>query len=233
MGRQAANNHPAWRDSQFVDRYEKTLGELVEEFVPETKVEQIDGLMTREQVLAACRASILRAKESKPDYENDSPFLNYVPRSFTEQKEYDVLRDPMACIVLKPDCIKRGLVDDLSDRLTDRGVRILAVETKQLTQSDVLQLWPTFWTESWWQETYDYMSSGPSIGILCTLDTANGATYDSLKAAKKQLREQYIDLTEVRKPVSLLHTSDSHDETLRNILAFWSQEDLHTILEEA
>jgi len=231
--RQAASNHPAWRDPKFVDCYEKLLDELIAEFVPESSVRPIDGLMSPEQVLGACITSICSAKSPIADHGPESPFLKYRPRSFVNRKEYDTLRDPIACIILKPDCIARDLSKAVLDHLADSGIRMLAAHTKQLTQADILQLWPTFWTKSWWQETSDYMISGPSTGILCTLDKANGVDYDSLTAAKKELREQHKDPAETREAVSLIHTSDSPDETFRNVLAFWTPEEIETILDRS
>ena len=229
--RQSPNNHPLWRDKEFVDTYERTIDGLIADLIPNAVIHSIDGLMSKEDVFQACKAAILDAKRRQvPPKPQETPYIDYHPRSFIEYKEADALRQPLACVVLKPDCVERGLVDQVSELLTEQGVTIVARTLKHLSRTDVLQLWSTFWTESWWQDTFDYMSSSPSMGLLCTFGNQGITNYDELTAAKRKIRERFKDPFETNPTVSMLHTSDCHEETMRNVLAFWSPQELGTIL---
>jgi len=231
--RQANGNHPLWRQKRFADFYEKSLRELIAEFVPSPTLTPIDGTLSPNEVFQACQARIWQAQApSQNQVPDETPYINYQPRSFVAQERYDILRAPLACVVLKPDCLERGLTDTVLGNLEGQGVRIIAQRTKHLSNIDVQQLWPTFWTESWWQETRNYMRSGPSIGLLCSLGETGISGYDELVNAKREIRKQHQDPAETRKCVSVLHASDSYEETARNVLAFWSQDEVHNILKE-
>lgn len=218
--RQAKTNHPAWKDERFVQSFEDTLQNLMGEFIPSDSIRQIDGQQPKDQVLQTCHEAIDLAAH------RDSPYINYRPERYAPRKPYT---EQLACVVLKPDCIERGLGSLALDMLARQNIQVLAERTKVLSERDVQQLWSTFWTQSWWNETRDYMTSGPSTGLLCRL--SGQVNYDTLTSSKKQFRGMHRDPLETRKCVSLLHTADSIEETERNVLSFWGQNELDKILE--
>lgn len=74
--------------------------------------------------------------------------------------------------LLKPDCLKRDLVDDVFEMIKSAGFKIIANRRVRLTSMQVAGVWPTCVGESFYEEMLEFSLSGDSIVFIVEGDNA-------------------------------------------------------------
>ncbi len=69
-------------------------------------------------------------------------------------------------IMLKPDCVKRGLVGEVISRIERKGLRIADAKMMQLTEDILREHYAHMTGKPFFQEILDYMTSGPVLGLI-------------------------------------------------------------------
>ena len=122
-------------------------------------------------------------------------------------------------VLIKPDAVRRGLVGAVLSRLETKGLAIVALQMRQVTE----ELADTHYAEHVERPFYPplrrFITSGPSVALIVEGDEAievvrgiNGAT-DGRKAAPGTIRGDYS----LSNRENLVHGSDSWESAEREI----------------
>lgn len=69
-------------------------------------------------------------------------------------------------IMLKPDCIKRGIIGEVITRIEKKGYRIIDVKMMCLSEAILHKHYAHLVRESFFPELVAYMTSGPVLGMI-------------------------------------------------------------------
>jgi nucleoside-diphosphate kinase len=125
-------------------------------------------------------------------------------------------------VLLKPDTVKRGLVGAVLSRFEAKGLRIVAMDLRQVDEALADQHYAEHVDKAFYPPLRKFVLSGPSVAVIVEGDEAvevvraiNGAT-DGRKAAPGTIRG---DLS-LSNRENLVHGSDSPESASREI-ALW------------
>lgn len=74
--------------------------------------------------------------------------------------------------LLKPDCVKRDLVEEVFAMIEAAGLKVIASKRVRLTRDQVAGVWPTCVGENFYEEMVDFSLSGDSIVFIAEGDDA-------------------------------------------------------------
>lgn len=113
--------------------------------------------------------------------------------------------------ILKPDCVKKGLVGEVTKRIQEAGFRIVAMKMIQLTLTTAGGFYAVHKKRPFYGELCDFMSSGPCVPMVLEKENAVsdfrafiGAT-NPVEAESGTIRADFAD--SVRE--NIIHGSDS------------------------
>mgnify|MGYP001332765023 FL=1 len=113
--------------------------------------------------------------------------------------------------ILKPDCVKKGLVGEVTKRIQEAGFRIVAMKMIQLTLTTAGGFYAVHKERPFYGELCDFMSSGPCVPMVLEKENAVsdfrafiGAT-NPVEAESGTIRADFAD--SVRE--NIIHGSDS------------------------
>ncbi len=69
-------------------------------------------------------------------------------------------------IMLKPDCIKRGLMGEVIHRIEKKGYRIIDAKMMNLNEAILREHYAHIADRPFFPETVEYMTSGPVFGMI-------------------------------------------------------------------
>jgi nucleoside-diphosphate kinase len=125
-------------------------------------------------------------------------------------------------VLLKPDTVRRGLVGEVLSRFEAKGLRIVALEHRQIDAATADQHYAEHVEKAFYPPLRDFVTSGPLVALVLEGDSAievvralNGAT-DGRAAAPGTIRG---DLS-LSNRENLVHGSDSAESATREI-AIW------------
>ena len=125
-------------------------------------------------------------------------------------------------VLLKPDAVRRGLVGQVLSRIEAKGLRIVAMELRQVDEELADRHYAEHVEKAFYPPLRTFVTSGPSVAMIVEGDEAievvralNGAT-DGRKAAPGTIRG---DLS-LSNRENLVHGSDSAESAAREI-ALW------------
>lgn len=114
-------------------------------------------------------------------------------------------------IMLKPDCISRGLMGEVITRIERKGYDIVDVKMMRLDEAILRQHYAHMQDKPFFPEIVSYMTSGPVLGIIVKgenaihgMRTLMGAT-DPDEAAAGTIRGDFANV--IRN--NIIHGSDS------------------------
>lgn len=120
--------------------------------------------------------------------------------------------------LLKPDCLKRCLEEEVFEMIENAGLRIVTSKRVRLTEDQVAGVWPTCVGEPFYQEMLEFSLSGDSIVFIVEGDNAIDRLsdlvghYDPKIAKKGTIRGRFAtSLTE-----NIIHST-------LNVEAFWEE----------
>ena len=128
-------------------------------------------------------------------------------------------------VLIKPDAVRRGLVGAVLSRLETKGLTIVALQLRQVTEELADAHYAEHVERPFYPPLRRFITSGPSVALIVEGDeaidvvrTLNGAT-DGRKAAPGTIRG---DLS-LSNRENLVHGSDSPESAAREI-ALWFPE---------
>lgn len=69
-------------------------------------------------------------------------------------------------IMLKPDCVKKGLIGQVISRIEQKGFKITAMKMLSLDEPILREHYPHLKDEPFFPEIVEYMSSGPVVAMI-------------------------------------------------------------------
>lgn len=127
-------------------------------------------------------------------------------------------------VICKPDAVARGLVGEIISRFERRGLRIVAMELRSLTEDVLSRHYAEHVGKPFYPDLVAFMSSGPVVTMAIegpedtyeVVRTMMGAT-NCRKAAPGTIRGDLgIDFTQ-----NMIHGSDSPDSAARELEIFF------------
>lgn len=123
--------------------------------------------------------------------------------------------------LLKSDCVKRGLVEEVMNMITLAGLQIIASKRVRLTKEQCVIVWPVCAKQAYWEEMIEFSLSEDSIVFIVKGDNATirlkdlVGHYDPKIAEEGTIRRRFG----TSKTEDIIHSAD--DEA-----AFWEQTEL-------
>lgn len=87
-------------------------------------------------------------------------------------------------IMLKPDCVKRGLIGEVISRIEKKGYRITDIKMTKLDEAFVRQQYAHLTGRSFFPELLEYMTSGPVVGMVVEGENVIGIMRKLIGATK-------------------------------------------------
>src|ERR1700709_1573999 len=122
-------------------------------------------------------------------------------------------------VLIKPDAVRRGLVGNGTSRFAAKGLRVVAMELRQVTGEESDQHYAEHVDRPFYPPLRTFITSGPSVALVVEGDEAiegvrapHGAT-DGRKAAPGTIRGDYS----LSNRENLVHGSDSPESAAREI----------------
>jgi nucleoside-diphosphate kinase len=134
----------------------------------------------------------------------------------TEDRYFEFIRENTMAVektfvMLKPDCVKRGLMGEVITRIERKGYRITLAKMMMLDEEILAEHYPHKKNEPYFPEIVSYMTSGPVLSMIVEGENAvhgirilMGAT-DPDEAAAGTIRGDFANI--IRN--NIIHGSDS------------------------
>ena len=113
--------------------------------------------------------------------------------------------------ILKPDCVRKNLIGEVTRRIQDAGFNILAMKLVKLTKEEAEGFYAVHRGRPFFDELTTFMSSGPCVPMVLEKENAVadfrtliGAT-DPAEAEEGTIRRAFAD----SKGENIVHGSDS------------------------
>jgi nucleoside-diphosphate kinase len=130
--------------------------------------------------------------------------------------------------ILKPDCLEKRLHGKVIQHIIDAGFEIKAMRLLRLTEESAKKFYEVHKERQFYIPLVKYMTSGPVIPMCLEKEDAVaefrkliGAT-DPTKAEEGTIRRLYAESIEH----NIVHGSDSPDNALKEIMHFFSPQDI-------
>lgn len=113
--------------------------------------------------------------------------------------------------ILKPDCVRKELIGEVTKRIQDAGFKIVAMKMTRLTEDTAGGFYAVHKGKPFYEDLCEFMSSGPCIPMILEKDNAIrdfrkliGAT-DPAEADEGTIRADFADSV----GENIVHGSDS------------------------
>ncbi|MDX1617897.1 MAG: nucleoside-diphosphate kinase [Balneolaceae bacterium] len=113
--------------------------------------------------------------------------------------------------ILKPDCVRKELIGEVTKRIQDAGFQIVAIKMTRLTEDTAGGFYEVHRGKPFYEELCRFMSSGPCVPMILEKENAIedfrkliGAT-DPAEAEEGTIRADYADSV----GENIVHGSDS------------------------
>lgn len=133
-------------------------------------------------------------------------------------------------VLLKPDCLQRGLLGRVLARFEDKGFQIVAMKLMRVTPELARRHYAEHLHKKWYPEVEAFITSGPLVAAIVEGPDAIrvvrqmvGDT-DGLEAAPGTIRGDYS----CSRQMNLVHAADGPDSARREIKIFFDQQEIHS-----
>jgi nucleoside-diphosphate kinase len=130
--------------------------------------------------------------------------------------------------ILKPDCVRKKLIGEVTRRIQEAGFRIVAMKMTRLTQDTAGGFYAVHKERPFYDELCDFMSSGPCVPMILEKENAIedfrefiGAT-DPDEAEEGTIRADYADSV----GENIIHGSDSVANGKKEAAFFFTEEEV-------
>ena len=130
--------------------------------------------------------------------------------------------------ILKPDCVKKGLIGEVTKRIQEAGFRIVAMKMMQLTPTTAAGFYAVHKERPFYGELCEFMSSGPCVPMVLEKENAVsdfrafiGAT-NPAEADEGTIRADFADSV----GENIIHGSDSVENGQLESNYFFAESDI-------
>ena len=120
-------------------------------------------------------------------------------------------------LIIKPDALELGIQGEVFQEIENLGLEIIQQEEVVLNEEKIFQIWPDIYGKDWIKRTVDYLALRPVI--VCVIQGEEAI--DKMLGLKRSLREKYPNPDKV---ITVIHTSDSKEESIREQAIFLKKE---------
>jgi nucleoside-diphosphate kinase len=127
--------------------------------------------------------------------------------------------------ILKPDCVRKNLIGEVTRRIQEAGFRIVAMKMTRLTKDTAGGFYAVHKERPFFDELVEFMSSGPCVPMILEKENAIedfrefiGAT-DPSEAEDGTIRADYADSV----GENIIHGSDSVENGKKEAAYFFSE----------
>ncbi|MGN8635350.1 nucleoside-diphosphate kinase [Eubacterium pyruvativorans] len=128
-------------------------------------------------------------------------------------------------IMLKPDCVNRGLMGEVIRRIEQKGFRITAMKMMMLDEPILREHYAHIADQPWFPETLEYMTSGPVVAMIVEGKYAISGMRKLMGKTKYQdaepgtIRGDFAEST----TRNIIHGSDSEENAKIEIRRFFGE----------
>ncbi|MDR9387926.1 MAG: nucleoside-diphosphate kinase [Balneolaceae bacterium] len=130
--------------------------------------------------------------------------------------------------ILKPDCVRKGLIGEVTKRIQEAGFNIVAMKMTRLTEATAGGFYDVHRERPFFGELVDFMSSGSCVPMILEKDNAVadfrafiGAT-NPAEADAGTIRADFADSV----GENIIHGSDSNENAAIEAAYFFSQSEV-------
>lgn len=127
--------------------------------------------------------------------------------------------------ILKPDCVRKKLIGEVTKRIQEAGFRIVAMKMTRLTQATAGGFYAVHKDRPFYDELCEFMSSGPCVPMILEKENAIedfrkfiGATNPE-EAEEGTIRADFADSV----GENIIHGSDSVENGRKEAAFFFSE----------
>ncbi|MGM0545869.1 MAG: nucleoside-diphosphate kinase [Bacteroidota bacterium] len=127
--------------------------------------------------------------------------------------------------ILKPDCVRKNLIGEVTQRIQEAGFRIVAMKMTRLTKDTAGGFYAVHKERPFFDELVEFMSSGPCVPMILEKENAIedfrefiGAT-DPSEAEDGTIRADFADSV----GENIIHGSDSVENGQKEAAYFFSE----------
>lgn len=127
--------------------------------------------------------------------------------------------------ILKPDCVRKNLIGEVTQRIQEAGFRIVAMKMTRLTKDTAGGFYAVHKERPFFDELVEFMSSGPCVPMILEKENAIedfrefiGAT-DPSEAEDGTIRADFADSV----GENIIHGSDSVENGKKEAAYFFSE----------
>lgn len=127
--------------------------------------------------------------------------------------------------ILKPDCVRKELIGEVTRRIQEAGFRIVAMKMTRLTQATAGGFYAVHKERPFYDDLCEFMSSGPCVPMILEKENAIedfreliGAT-DPAEAEEGTIRADFADSV----GENIIHGSDSVENGKKEAAFFFSE----------
>lgn len=130
--------------------------------------------------------------------------------------------------ILKPDCVRKGLIGDVTKRIQEAGFSILAMKMTRLTKDTAGGFYAVHKERPFYDDLCEFMSSGPCVPMILEKENAIedfrtfiGAT-NPAEAEEGTIRAEFADSV----GENIIHGSDSVENGRLEAAYFFAESDV-------
>ena len=130
--------------------------------------------------------------------------------------------------ILKPDCVKKGLIGEVTKRIQEAGFKIVAMKLTRLTEATAGGFYDVHRERPFFGELVEFMSSGPCVPMILEKENAVadfraliGAT-NPAEADAGTIRAEFADSV----GENIVHGSDSDENAAIESAYFFTQSEV-------
>jgi nucleoside-diphosphate kinase len=130
--------------------------------------------------------------------------------------------------ILKPDCVRKELIGEVTRRIQEAGFRIIAMKMTRLTKDTAGGFYAVHKERPFYDELCEFMSSGPCVPMILEKENAIedfreliGAT-DPSEAEEGTIRADFADNV----GENIIHGSDSVENGKKEAAFFFSEQEI-------
>ncbi|MEM1126925.1 MAG: nucleoside-diphosphate kinase [Bacteroidota bacterium] len=130
--------------------------------------------------------------------------------------------------ILKPDCVRKQLIGEVTRRIQESGFQILAMKLVKLTRAEAEGFYAVHRERPFFGELTTFMSSGPCVPMILQKENAIadfrtliGAT-NPADAAEGTIRQAFADSV----GENIIHGSDSVENGLKEANYFFAEHEV-------
>lgn len=127
--------------------------------------------------------------------------------------------------ILKPDCVRKGLIGEVTKRIQEEGFKIVAMKMIRLTEDTAGGFYAVHKERPFFDELVEFMSSGPCVPMILEKENAIedfrtfiGAT-DPAEAEEGTIRADFADSV----GENIVHGSDSVENGKKEAAYFFTE----------